>query len=95
MDSNHDTGGRPGQPHWTEEPKPGVFAPVKQQYDDALHMMEVQGGSFVKALAHLYCMADPVNKAIARQAFAKYFDSYGERFKQHRAALSGTQGDGA
>ncbi len=26
MDSNYDCGGKPGQPHWTEEPKPGVAA---------------------------------------------------------------------
>jgi len=24
MDSNYDCGGKPGQPHWTEEPKPGM-----------------------------------------------------------------------
>jgi hypothetical protein len=56
------------------------------QYDDALHMMEAQGGSFVKALAHLYCMADPANKAVARAAFAKYFESYEARYQQHVAA---------
>lgn len=55
-------------------------------YDDALHMMEVQGGSFVKALAHLYCMSDPANKAIARQAFATYFDRYEVRYREHVAA---------
>lgn len=64
---------------------------MSQQFDDALHIMEVQGGSFVKALAHLYYMADPANKAIARQAFAKYFDTYEERYQQHRVALSKVQ----
>lgn len=57
-------------------------------YDDALHMMEVQGGSFVKALAHLYCMADPANKAIARQAFATYFERYEVRYQEHVATRS-------
>jgi hypothetical protein len=52
----------------------------KQIYDDALHVMEVQGGSFVKALANCYYMADQPNKAILRQAFAKYFDGYEARF---------------
>jgi hypothetical protein len=60
-----------------------MTAPI---YDDALHMMEVQGGSFVKALAHLYCMADPANKAIARVGFAKYFETYEARYQQHVAA---------
>ncbi|AVQ81690.1 hypothetical protein [Variovorax sp. PMC12] len=55
-------------------------------YDNALHMMEVQGGSFVKSLAHCYYMADPANKAILREAFAKYFDAYEERYQQHVAA---------
>ncbi len=26
MDSNYDCGGKPGQPHWREEPKPGAAA---------------------------------------------------------------------
>lgn len=52
----------------------------KQIFDDALHIMEVQGGSFVKSLAHLYCVADTENKKIARQAFAKYFDMYEAKF---------------
>jgi len=58
---------------------------MAQQFDDALHLMEVQGGSFVKALAHLYRMADPVNKSIAREAFSKYFETYEARFLEHHA----------
>jgi hypothetical protein len=45
-------------------------------------MMEIQGGSFVKALAHCWCMADPVNKAKLRETFAGYFDVYERRFDQ-------------
>jgi hypothetical protein len=52
-------------------------------YDDALHVMEAQGGSFVKALAHCYYMADQPNKAILREAFAKYFNEYERRYQQH------------
>lgn len=51
-------------------------------YDDALHLMEIQGGGFVKALAHCYCEADPVNKAKLRETFAGYFENYEARFEQ-------------
>lgn len=51
-------------------------------YDDALHMMEIQGGSFVQALAHCYCMADPVNRKKLRETFAGYFENYEARFDQ-------------
>lgn len=51
-------------------------------YDNALHVMELQGGSFVKSLAHCYLMADPVNKAKLRETFAGYFDVYEARFAQ-------------
>lgn len=53
---------------------------MTQIYDNALHLMEVQGGSFVKALAHCYYMADSTNKTKLRQTFAEYFDSYEARF---------------
>lgn len=55
-------------------------------FDNALHVMEVQGGSFVKSLAHCYYMADQPNRAILRQAFAKYFDEYERRFLATQAA---------
>jgi len=58
------------------------------QYDGPLHMMEVQGGSFVKALANCYYAADPQNKQILRTHFAYYFDDYKRRFEEHKAALS-------
>jgi hypothetical protein len=53
---------------------------MAQHYDNALHVMEAQGGSFIKALAHCYLMADPVNKAKLRETFAGYFDVYEARF---------------
>ena len=63
---------------------------MAQHYDNALHVMEAQGGSFVKALAHCYLMADPVNKAKLRETFAGYFDVYEARFaawqEQHKEA---------
>lgn len=51
-----------------------------KHYDSAIHLMEVQGGSFVKALAHAYRVADPSNRATLRSAFAGYFDEYELRF---------------
>lgn len=56
-------------------------------YDSALHLMEAQGGSFVRSLADCYYHADPKNKAILRQAFASYFDEYERRFAQFRAPI--------
>ena len=50
-------------------------------YDNALHLMEAQGGSFVKALANCYYMADPANKAKLRETFAEYFDNYEAQFR--------------
>jgi len=58
---------------------------VPTQYDNALHLMEVQGGSFVKALANCYMHADTANKAKLRAAFADYFESYELCFRQHVA----------
>jgi hypothetical protein len=59
-------------------------------YDNALHLMEVQGGSFVKALAHCYYMADTPNKLRLRVAFMEYFDRYEDRF----AAVARATGKG-
>lgn len=53
---------------------------MAQQFDNALHVMEVQGGSFVKSLANCFYAADPANRAILRQAFAHYFAEYEARF---------------
>ena len=47
-----------------------------KQYDNAIHMMQDLGGSFVKALAELYLRADPENKRRAREAFPEYFARY-------------------
>lgn len=55
---------------------------ARQQFDGPLHMMEVQGGSFVKSLAHCYYMADAANKEKLYQAFAEYFHGYETRFDQ-------------
>lgn len=55
---------------------------MSRQFDDALHVMEVQGGGFVKSLANCFYAADTANRAILRQALAKYFDEYEARYKQ-------------
>lgn len=54
-------------------------------FDNALHVMEVRGGSFVKSLANCYYMADSANKAKLRAAFAKYFDDYEAQFQAWKA----------
>jgi hypothetical protein len=65
---------------------------MSRLYDNALHMMEEQGGSFVKALVNCYYRADSENKLILRIAFAHYFQDYERRFADHAALLStGTQ----
>ena len=62
------------------------------EYDDALHMMEKQGGSFVRSLAACYYAADPSNKRRLREAFAGYFDKYEERWRSHVAFLASRKG---
>jgi hypothetical protein len=60
----------------------------KRLYDSPTHLMEVQGGSFVKSLAACFYAADPANKLKLRAAFSEYFESYEERFRQHLAAVA-------
>jgi len=55
---------------------------MSTHFDNALHMMEVQGGSFVKSLAHCYSMADTANREKLRDTFAEYFNGYETRFEQ-------------
>lgn len=55
------------------------------EYDNALHMMESIGGSFVRALADCYYAADTTNKVKLRETFAEYFDRYERQFKESRA----------
>lgn len=64
---------------------------MTRHFDDALHVMEVQGGSFVQALAHCYYQADPVNKAILRESFKRYFDEYEARFREYQKAQEAKQ----
>lgn len=57
-----------------------------EHFDNAEHMMEVQGGAFVKALVHLWYCADPANKPIVRKTFSDYFKQYEARFEHYRKA---------
>lgn len=54
-------------------------------FDNALHVMEVRGGGFVKSLVACYYAADSGNKAKLREAFANYFDNYEAQFKAWKA----------
>lgn len=60
-----------------------------QHYDNALHMMESFGGSFVKSLANCYYCADSTNKQRLRAAFPEVFERYERHFadwKRNKAA---------
>lgn len=57
---------------------------MPQKYDDSLHMMEVLGGSFVKALAHCYVVADNNNRAKLHAVFSEYFDRYEKMFQAQK-----------
>lgn len=57
----------------------------KTYFDNALHVMEVRGGSFVKSLANCYYAADSSNKVKLRAAFPEYFDSYEAQFQAWKA----------
>lgn len=62
---------------------------MSKHYDNALHMMESFGGSFVKSLAHCYCCADSGNKQRLRAAFPEVFERYEAHFtewKHNKAA---------
>lgn len=54
-------------------------------YDNAEHMMEVLGGSFVKALINLWYSADSSNKPRVRAAFPEYFERYENTFNEWKA----------
>lgn len=53
-------------------------------FDNAIHAMEVLGGSFVKSLAECYCRADTTNKQRLRDAFPEIFVKYELVFEQTR-----------
>jgi hypothetical protein len=54
--------------------------------DEILEAMQIYGGSFVKQLAVLYRLGDPVNRRILIDGFKRYFDEYAEiaRLKYER-----------
>ncbi len=54
-------------------------------YDDAEHMMEFLGGSFVKALVNLWYCADSNNRPRVRAAFPEYFERYEKMFNEWKA----------
>jgi hypothetical protein len=56
-------------------------------FDSVLHLMEVRGGSFVRALAACYYAADPSNRMRLRAAFSDYFQNYEAQFLENRRAF--------
>ena len=69
-----------------------VWIPPRQQFDDAKHMMEKQGGNFVKALVACYYAADDLNRCKLHAAFEKYFTHYEDMFREH-CAQAATKAD--
>lgn len=49
--------------------------------EQAVGAMQQYGGSFIKQLAHLWCLADPVNRNRLSTAFRAEFDKYAEDAK--------------
>jgi len=64
---------------------PALHSNTRPQYDNAEHMMEVLGGSFVKALVNLWYSADSSNKPRVRAAFPEYFERYENTFNEWKA----------
>ena len=62
---------------------------MSNHYDNALHMMEKFGGSFVKSLAHCYLMADSENRPRLRAAFPEVFERYERHFEDWKFAQKG------
>lgn len=56
------------------------------RYSDALHMMELHGGSFVRALAECHLRADAANRQRLRGAFPEYFERYEKLYREWLAA---------
>lgn len=50
--------------------------------DHALDLMSRRGGDFVRQLARLYRLGDPVNRQILDKAFPHYFAEYTELAKK-------------
>ncbi|RIJ00262.1 hypothetical protein DXK93_27255 [Achromobacter sp. K91] len=49
--------------------------------EQAISTMETYGGKFIKQLAHLWRLADPVNRGRLQLAFRAEFDKYAEDAK--------------
>jgi len=48
----------------------------EKEMEEILERMETYGGSFVKQLALLYRLADPINKRKLLNCFREYFEQY-------------------
>lgn len=59
---------------------------MNAHYDNALHMMESFGGSFVKSLSNCYYCADSGNKQRLRAAFPEVFERYERHFREWKAS---------
>lgn len=71
-----------------------MSAHKQRRYDGPLHMMEVLGGSFARALAEAYYRADSVNRLRLRVAFPEIFEHYEGLYAIHRAERESAKAKG-
>ncbi len=74
-----------GQGRYIADKAPETKEPTMTfpHYDDSIHMMEQIGGSFAKAIAHAYYMADSTNRRTLVTAFEPLFDRYEAQYQVH------------
>jgi hypothetical protein len=74
-----------GQGRYNADKAPETKEPTMSfpHYDDALHMMTQIGGSFAKAIANAYYVADSGNRRTLVAAFKPLFDKYETAYQQH------------
>lgn len=65
-----------------------IFQPSTAE--QAINAMQTYGGTFIKQLAYLWCVADPVNRGRLQLAFGAEFDTYAEKAKalKHYQAMA-------
>ena len=52
-------------------------------YEDAVHMMQEFGGSFVSLIAKAWYAADEINRKKLEACFSEYFKSYERMYMRH------------
>ncbi len=61
---------------------------MSEQEQDTIDAMKRYGGSFVKQLAELYMLGDPINQRRLAREFSDYFERYARIASDDRARAS-------